>query len=153
MRVRVSSKDLSQLKADLAVCFAFDGDKTPRGIAEIKLRRALATRMRAEGFTGGSSDFLVWNADSRYPAQRFLVVGLGSGTAALALALRAVGVEAGDEVVTTPFTFFATVGAILEVGAGHTAPHSGRAPARKSRSARSCAAVLRGVRHRLPGSH
>lgn len=49
-------------------------------------------------------------------AARF-VVGVGSGTAALALALRAVGVKAGDEVVTTPFTFFATVGAILEVGA------------------------------------
>ena len=44
-------------------------------------------------------------------------VGVGSGTEALALALRAVGVEAGDDVVTTPFTFFATVGAILEVGA------------------------------------
>ena len=49
-------------------------------------------------------------------ATRF-VVGVGSGTEALALALRAVGVEAGDEVVTTPFTFFATVGAILQVGA------------------------------------
>lgn len=45
------------------------------------------------------------------------VVGVGSGTEALALALRAVGVAAGDEVVTTPFTFFATVGAILQLGA------------------------------------
>ena len=45
------------------------------------------------------------------------VVGVGSGTEALVLALRAVGVEAGDEVVTTPFTFFATVGAILQLGA------------------------------------
>lgn len=44
-------------------------------------------------------------------------VGVGSGTEALALALRAVGVEAGDEVVTTPFTFFATIGAILQLGA------------------------------------
>lgn len=49
-------------------------------------------------------------------ATRF-VVGVGSGTEALALALRSVGVAPGDEVVTTPFTFFATVGAILQVGA------------------------------------
>ena len=44
-------------------------------------------------------------------------IGVGSGTEALALALRAVGVEPGDEVVTSCFTFFATVEAILLCGA------------------------------------
>jgi dTDP-4-amino-4,6-dideoxygalactose transaminase len=44
-------------------------------------------------------------------------LGVGSGTEALLLALRAVGVGAGDEVVTTPFTYFATVEAILLAGA------------------------------------
>jgi dTDP-4-amino-4,6-dideoxygalactose transaminase len=43
-------------------------------------------------------------------------VGCASGTDALLLGLRALGVEHGEEVVTSPFTFFATAGAIHNAG-------------------------------------
>lgn len=45
------------------------------------------------------------------------VIGTNTGTDALILCLKAVGVKAGDEVITVPNTFVATVGAIVAVGA------------------------------------
>src|SRR6201998_444302 len=44
-------------------------------------------------------------------------IALNSGTSALHLALLAAGVKPGDEVITVPFTFIASVAAVLYAGA------------------------------------
>ncbi|MDD5455379.1 MAG: DegT/DnrJ/EryC1/StrS family aminotransferase [Candidatus Ratteibacteria bacterium] len=56
------------------------------------------------------------NEIARYLNVKFSV-GVASGTDALVLALKALDIKEGDEVITTPFTFIATTEAIVRAGA------------------------------------
>lgn len=70
-----------------------------------------------------SQHYILGEAVSHFETQaaRFLGakhgIGCASGTDAIFLALAAGAVGAGDEVITTPFSFFATASSILRIGA------------------------------------
>ena len=67
-------------------------------------------------FTLGTEVDLFENNIKKLLKQKY-VVAVGSGTDALMLSLKCLGIQEGDEVITTPYTFYATIGAIVTAGA------------------------------------
>lgn len=72
--------------------------------------------METAGFVGGKAIEELETAIAKYVGTDY-AVSCGNGTDALFLTLAALGIGPGDEVITTPFTFWATVEAIVHVGA------------------------------------
>lgn len=83
-----------------------------RPAVEAAVRRVLASGQYVLGEEGRQLE----QAVARACGARF-GVGVANGTDALHLGLRALGVGPGDEVITSPLTFIATIEAILMIGA------------------------------------
>lgn len=81
-----------------------------------EIDEAIGTILETTRFIGGKplTDF---EADFRDFQHTEHCVGVASGTAAIFLALRALDIQPGDEIITTPHTFIASIEPIEEVGA------------------------------------
>jgi len=92
---------------DLQAQFASIKDEINSALAEVVAKQHFILGPEVERFESEIADYT--NAE--------FAIGCASGSDALLLALMALSVGPGDEVVTTPFTFVATAGAIARLNA------------------------------------
>lgn len=81
-----------------------------------EVRAAIDRVFDSQQFVLGAEVQTLEEEIARYSQAKF-AIGCASGSDALLLALMSCGVGAGDEVIATPFSFFATAGAITRLGA------------------------------------
>jgi dTDP-4-amino-4,6-dideoxygalactose transaminase len=92
---------------DLTTQYKLIGDEVNAAVLQVLASGLYVGGAAVEGFEQRFADYI----GVRY------AVSCNSGTDALYLALRSLGIGPGDEVITTPFTFFATAEVISAVGA------------------------------------
>ncbi|REE93150.1 dTDP-4-amino-4,6-dideoxygalactose transaminase [Paenibacillus taihuensis] len=93
----------------------FDPQAEYRALTE-RIRESIADVLDKGVYVGGTEVRNFENEIARLVQTRY-AVSTANGTDSLILALMACGVGTGDEVITSPFTFFATAEAIVRVGA------------------------------------
>lgn len=81
-----------------------------------EVRAAIDRVFESQQFVLGAEVQALEEEIARYSQTKF-AIGCASGSDALSLALMSCNVSAGDEVITTPFSFFATASAITRLGA------------------------------------
>ena len=83
---------------------------------EGEIKSALDEVFQTQQFILGSKVQALEDHLAKYCQTRY-AIGVASGSDALLLSLMAIGIEAGDEVILPPFTFFATAGSVSRLGA------------------------------------
>ncbi len=81
-----------------------------------EIKNALEPLLDSQCFILGSDVDKLEEEIASYSNTQY-AVGVASGSDALLISLMALGIQRGDEVITTPFTFFATAGSISLLGA------------------------------------
>jgi len=87
-----------------------------RPVVDEEMLQAAIFSLQNEKLVMGESVYKFEEEFARYCGTRY-AVSTASGTAALQIAFQSMGIEQRDEVVTTPFSFFATSNAVIHAGA------------------------------------
>lgn len=81
-----------------------------------EIREAIDRVLESQVFVLGPEVKALEEEVANYCGSRF-AIGVASGSDAILLSLMALGVGPGDEVITTPYTFFSTAGSVSRLGA------------------------------------
>jgi perosamine synthetase len=87
-----------------------------RPVVDEEMLQAASVSLQNEKLVMGESVYKFEEEFARYCGTQY-AISTGSGTAALQIALQSLGLESHEEVITSPFSFFATSNAVIHAGA------------------------------------